>query len=137
MEALLEDPRVGAVRVLDNLATGFRKNIEPFFTNPKFEFLEGDIRNFNTCFIATKDIDLISHQAALGSVPRSIRAVSYTHLRAHETVLDLVCRLLLEKKKQTVYKYLLQHHIRHQNINIVSIIINTNLYILSTTVRTQ
>ncbi|MCB1212594.1 MAG: NAD-dependent epimerase/dehydratase family protein, partial [Verrucomicrobiales bacterium] len=73
VEALLADPRVSHVRVLDNLATGNRLNIEPFMNNPKFEFMWGDIREYNTCFDACKDIDLITHQAALGSVPRSIK----------------------------------------------------------------
>jgi len=63
---------VAVVRVLDNLATGHLRNIEPFFKHPKFEFVEGDIRDYDTCTKACKDISLISHQAALGSVPRSI-----------------------------------------------------------------
>ena len=60
------------VCVLDNLSTGFIKNIEPFYKFPAFEFLEGDIRDFDTCLNAMKDIQYVSHQAALGSVPRSI-----------------------------------------------------------------
>ena len=72
VEGLLKDERVAKVRVLDNLSTGFLRNIEAFFGHPKFEFLEGDIRNFETCMGACEDINLISHQAALGSVPRSI-----------------------------------------------------------------
>ncbi len=76
---LLEDPRVRKVRVLDNFATGFRKNIEPFMSNPKFELMEGDIRDFDTCMKACEQIDLIAHQAALGSVPRSIQDPMTTH----------------------------------------------------------
>jgi len=72
VEQLLLDERVVAVRVLDNLATGSLKNIEQFFTNPKFQFTEGDIRSYATCLAACDDIDIITHQAALGSVPRSI-----------------------------------------------------------------
>jgi UDP-N-acetylglucosamine/UDP-N-acetylgalactosamine 4-epimerase len=72
VESLLQKVEVTRVRVLDNLATGSLKNIEPFLQNSKFEFLEGDIRSYETCLLACKDIDLISHQAALGSVPRSI-----------------------------------------------------------------
>jgi UDP-N-acetylglucosamine 4-epimerase len=71
-EKLLQDERVKKVRVLDNLATGSANNIESFSKSPKFEFVEGDIRNYATCLSACTDIDLISHQAALGSVPRSI-----------------------------------------------------------------
>lgn len=71
-EKLLQDKRVSAVRVLDNLSTGSKKNLETFLSNPAFQFVEGDIRDYNTCLDACKDIDVISHQAALGSVPRSI-----------------------------------------------------------------
>ena len=60
------------VRVLDNLATGFMKNLQAFQNNPNFEFMEGDIRDLETCKKAMEDIDFVSHQAALGSVPRSI-----------------------------------------------------------------
>lgn len=63
----------GKVRVLDNLSNGYYKNIERFLDNKNFEFIEGDIRNFETCQAAVKDIDYVSHQAALGSVPRSIK----------------------------------------------------------------
>jgi UDP-N-acetylglucosamine/UDP-N-acetylgalactosamine 4-epimerase len=71
-EALLNDDRVTFVRVLDNLATGFYKNIEPFIGHPKFEWMQGDITDFATCEKACSGIDMVSHQAALGSVPRSI-----------------------------------------------------------------
>ena len=73
VEQLLKDERVNRVRVLDNLATGSLQNIESFRSDPRFEFMEGDIRDFQTCVEACKGIDRISHQAALGSVPRSIR----------------------------------------------------------------
>lgn len=72
VEQLLKDERVAAVRVLDNMATGFMHNIEEFARHPKFQYLEGDIRHYETCLKACDGIDSISHQAALGSVPRSI-----------------------------------------------------------------
>jgi UDP-N-acetylglucosamine/UDP-N-acetylgalactosamine 4-epimerase len=72
VEHLLQDKRVTFVRVLDNLATGSLKNIEPFLSDARFEFMEGDIRSYDTCLAACDTIDLITHQAALGSVPRSI-----------------------------------------------------------------
>ncbi len=71
-DALLNDERVNKVRVLDNLATGSKKNIEHLFSNPRFEFIEGDIRGYETCQKVCEEIDMVSHQAALGSVPRSI-----------------------------------------------------------------
>lgn len=63
----------GKVRVLDNLATGFRKNIDLFTGYSNFEFIEGDIRDPEVCRKACEGIDYVSHQAALGSVPRSIK----------------------------------------------------------------
>lgn len=70
--AYLLEHKAKKVRVLDNLATGFRKNLEAFQGNPSFEFMEGDIRDLETCKRAMEGIDYVSHQAALGSVPRSI-----------------------------------------------------------------
>ena len=58
---------------LDNFATGHRHNIEKFLSNPKFTLIEGDIRDFDTCVQATSGMDYVLHQAALGSVPRSIK----------------------------------------------------------------
>ena len=73
VEKLLQREDVGVVRVLDNLATGSLKNIQEFESNAKFQFVRGDIRNYETCLEVCNEIDLISHQAALGSVPRSIK----------------------------------------------------------------
>ena len=58
---------------LDNLVTGSRENISHLCTNPNFTFVEGDIRNITDCHAAVKDVDFVLHQAALGSVPRSIK----------------------------------------------------------------
>lgn len=69
-EALLK--RGHFVRCLDDLSTGKEENIQPFLENPNFEFIKGDIRDLDTCMNACKNIDYVSHQAAWGSVPRSI-----------------------------------------------------------------
>lgn len=69
----------GKVRVLDNLLTSSIENIKPFLGLPNFEFIEGDIRDTATCEKACKGIDLVSHQAALGSVPRSVKDPQATH----------------------------------------------------------
>lgn len=61
------------VRVLDNFSTGHHYNIAPFLLNPGFELMEGDIRDPETCQKATAQIDYVLHQAALGSVPRSVK----------------------------------------------------------------
>ncbi|WP_299435347.1 SDR family oxidoreductase [uncultured Maribacter sp.] len=57
---------------LDNFATGKRENISPLMKHPNFTLIEGDIRDLETCHIACKTVDYVLHQAALGSVPRSI-----------------------------------------------------------------
>lgn len=72
VNTLLQDESVSFVRVLDNLATGTENNIATYLSNPAFEFIKGDIRDYDTCLSACEGMDLISHQAALGSVPRSI-----------------------------------------------------------------
>ena len=73
VKALLKDERVKHVRVLDNLSNGFYHNIEEFIGLENFEFVEGDITDYSTCITACQNMDLVSHQAALGSVPRSIK----------------------------------------------------------------
>lgn len=72
VDALLGDHRIARVRALDNFSTGFLENLEHLLEHPRFELMEGDIRDFDTCMHACTGMDLISHQAALGSVPRSI-----------------------------------------------------------------
>ncbi|MEO6584647.1 MAG: SDR family oxidoreductase [Ferruginibacter sp.] len=67
----------GKVRVLDNLVNGFHTNIEVLKKYPQFEFIEGDIRNSEICLQACDGIDYVSHQAALGSVPRSMKEPVY------------------------------------------------------------
>lgn len=77
VEALLN---LGAyVTVFDNLETGRKSNIEEFLAHPHFNFIEGDIRDEQACLNASEGIDGISHQAALGSVPRSIEFPHNTH----------------------------------------------------------
>lgn len=67
------------VTVLDNLSTGKRSNLVEFNDNPNFHFIEGDITDYNTCLNAIQGVDFISHQAAMGSVPRSIEFPHNTH----------------------------------------------------------
>lgn len=73
IEYMLQDNRVSLVRVVDNLSSGSLENIEPFLSHTKIEWMEGDIRDRNTCQQAVQGMDVLNHQAALGSVPRSIR----------------------------------------------------------------
>ncbi|HQD78675.1 MAG TPA: SDR family oxidoreductase [Fervidobacterium sp.] len=60
------------VKALDDFSTGKKANVELFIDNPNYEFIEGDIRNFDTCLKACEGVDYVLHQAAWGSVPRSI-----------------------------------------------------------------
>ncbi|MCI2227533.1 SDR family oxidoreductase [Polaribacter sp. MSW13] len=65
--------RNNQVVCLDNFATGKRENLAAIINNPNFTLLEGDIRNLEDCMLATKGVDYVLHEAALGSVPRSIK----------------------------------------------------------------
>lgn len=67
------------VRVLDNFSNGFQSNLDILSVYAGFEFIEGDIRNIETCRKACEGINYVSHQAALGSVPRSIKDPSQTN----------------------------------------------------------
>ena len=58
---------------LDNFSTGHRHNLNDFLNNPNFKLIEGDIRNIEDCILAVEGVDYVLHQAALGSVPRSIK----------------------------------------------------------------
>lgn len=90
------------VRVLDNLATGFLKNIQQFSDNPRFEFMEGDIRDLEVCKAAMEDMDYVSHQAALGSVPRSIN----DPLTSNEVNVTGFLNMLVAQKESTSVKRL-------------------------------
>lgn len=67
------------VVVLDNLATGFEDNLKPYLSLPNFQFINGDICNIDDCAKACTGVDYIFHEAALGSVPRSIKNPIATH----------------------------------------------------------
>lgn len=64
---------------LDNFATGHKRNIIPFLENKNFKLIEGDIRDSKTCIKAVENVEYVLHQAALGSVPRSIKDPSTTN----------------------------------------------------------
>ena len=79
VEKFLDDDRVDLVRVVDDLSTGYYENILEFKGHPKFEFLQGDICDTGVCAEAMDGINKVTHQAALGSVPRSIEKPSRTN----------------------------------------------------------
>lgn len=89
------------VRVLDSLITGNYKNIQPFENNPAFEFIEGDITYLDTCKKACEGIDYVSHQAALGSVPRSIKDPA----RSNEINVNGFLNMLIAAKESTVKQF--------------------------------
>ena len=60
------------VRCLDDLSTGKQANVDLFLWNPDYEFIKGDIKDFDTCLHACEGVDFVLNQAAWGSVPRSI-----------------------------------------------------------------
>lgn len=88
---------------LDNLSTGFKRNIEPFFSHPAFQFIEGDIRDIDTCRRAVKNMDYVLHQAALGSVPRSINDPINTNSVNIDGFLNMLVASRDEKIKRFVY----------------------------------
>lgn len=105
----INDDRIKLLRVVDDFSNGNYENIREFELNPKFEFIKGDISDYNTCLKATKDINKISHQAALGSVPRSIenpmRSTSVNILGTvnllHAAVVNKVERVILACSSST------------------------------------
>jgi UDP-N-acetylglucosamine/UDP-N-acetylgalactosamine 4-epimerase len=86
---------------LDNFLTGFRKNIEPFLVNPRFKFVEGDICDPETCKKACDGTDYIFHQAALGSVPRSIE----NPVRTNEINVNGTLNMLIAARDAKVKKF--------------------------------
>lgn len=88
------------VRVLDNLSTGHMRNIQEFLSNPSFEFVRGDIRNHEICMTATEDMDFVLHQAALGSVPRSI----VDPVTSHDVNISGFLNMLMAVKNSSVLR---------------------------------
>ncbi len=91
------------VRVLDNLATGRISNLDGFKDNPAFEFINGDIRDLATCRKACLGINYISHQAALGSVPRSIKEPENTNAVNVDGFVNMLIAAKDEKVNKFVY----------------------------------
>lgn len=103
VEHFLKDDRVALVRVLDDLSNGYFENIQEFEGHPKFEFIEGDICDYDTCLKACEGIDKVSHQAALGSVPRSIE----NPMRTNEVNVGGTVNMLYAAKQQGVDRVIL------------------------------
>jgi len=93
----------GKVRVLDNLSTGSFNNLREFEANPAFEFIEGDIGDLKTCEQSCSEVDYVSHQAALGSVPRSIIDPGTTNTVNIDGFLNILIAARDQKVKRMVY----------------------------------
>ncbi len=75
----LLDSGASLVKVLDNYSTGFKSNLDPLSSNPSLHIQEGDIRNYKDCEVAVEGVEHVLHQAALGSVPRSVKDPIASH----------------------------------------------------------
>jgi len=103
VEFLLKN-NVKKVRVVDNLSTGNKNNLKPFLKKYKnLEFMYGDISKLEDCRKAVKDMDVITNQAALGSVPRSIHDPLSSHLSNVNGFLNLLIAAKEAKIKRVVY----------------------------------
>ena len=91
------------VRCLDNLSTGHRRNIQPFLDDPRFQFIEGSLTDVEVCRKATGGVDVILHQAALGSVPRSVQFPLPTHAANSTGTLNILDAARLNNVKRVVY----------------------------------
>lgn len=88
---------------LDNLSTGFLHNIEHLISAPNFSFHQGDIRDLDTCRLAVKGCDVVLHEAALGSVPRSIKDPVTTNANNVTGFLNMLVASRDEKVQRFVY----------------------------------
>lgn len=100
-EALLENGN--KVTCLDNYATGKKENIEHLLNNANFVMLEGDIRNAQDCEKACTHVDYVLHQAALGSVPRSIKDPVTSNMVNVSGFLNMLVAARDAKVKRFVY----------------------------------
>ena len=91
------------VRCLDNYATGKKSNIGELIAHPNFELVEGDITEVETCQKVTKGIDFVLHQAALGSVPRSIKDPLTTNKVNIEGFLNILYASISNKVQKFIY----------------------------------
>jgi len=91
------------VRCLDDLSTGQQKNVDEFLENPNYSFIEGDIKDYETCLKATKDVNFVLHQAAWGSVPRSIEMPLFYELNNVTGTLNMMEASRQNKVKKFVY----------------------------------
>src|SRR5690554_6290239 len=91
------------VKALDDLSTGKQENVDLFINDPNYQFIEGDIRDLDTCINSTVGVDYVLHQAAWGSVPRSIEMpLLYEEINIKGT-LNMLEASRINKVKKFVY----------------------------------
>lgn len=88
---------------LDDLSTGHKKNIAPFLAHSNFQFVEGDIRHLDICKLSVRDCEYVFHQAALGSVPRSIKDPVTTNSVNIDGFLNMLTAARDEGVKRFIY----------------------------------
>ena len=91
------------VRCLDDLSTGKQENVDEFIHNSNYEFIEGDVKELNTCIAACKGVDYVLHQAAWGSVPRSIELPLYYCANNITGTLNMLEAARINNVKKFVY----------------------------------
>ncbi len=101
--ALVNHPQVTKLVILDNLSTGNILNIQPLIDANQVTFINGDVADYETCLTASKDINLICHQAALGSVPRSIQDPINTNRANINGTLNILTAAKENKVKRVVF----------------------------------
>lgn len=89
------------VTCLDNFSTGRKENISSFLKHPNFTLIEGDIRNLEVCEKATEHVDFVLHQAALGSVPRSIK----DPITSNEVNVNGFLNMLVASKENNIKRF--------------------------------
>jgi len=95
--------KAGKIVVLDSLATGRMQNVDLFKNHPNYQFIKGDITDLEVCRSACKNIDVVLHQAALGSVPRSFIEPERTNASNIGGTLNMMIAAKDNKIKRFVY----------------------------------
>lgn len=103
LEYCIKEKLFNKIRILDNLSTGHKYNIEEFMIYERVEFIYGDISDLEICRKAMKDIDLVCNQAALGSVPRSVNDPLSSHISNVNGFLNILIAMKENNVKRIVY----------------------------------
>lgn len=91
------------VRCLDDLSTGKQENVDLFIDNPNYSFIKGDVKDLDTCMKACEGVDYVLHQAAWGSVPRSLEQPLFYSLNNIQGTLNMLEAARQNKVKKFVY----------------------------------